>query len=825
MKKQLLFTVAQRLSMAAISMAFAFQLSGQNVRLTIDSPAGISGEYGVNIAGFGPVICDLPEISGDFALISDESGGTLGCDTVMNDMTGLIAVIDRGICNFSSKVFNAQQAGAAAVLVLNNNPDNALITMAAGDFADQVTIPSFFMRTTDGAALKDALPEGVSGSFERIDLVDDFDGEVVYYEDFNGGFNGWSTTGLSCFGTGAENAAWIWDEDGTFDSDCFGLTFNTTSPTRCNGVLLFHSGFNDNLGDCTDGIGAGPCPAPQVTQLISPPIDLTGSDAVSYSLRFHQLTGQFQSDYQVTWSTDGGVTWDTSAVNTGLETFDLNSEPAVSVPLPGTGEADSVIVRLTYFANYYFWAIDDVQIVAQEANNLQVNENFYAIPPNAQFPLSQAEPIPFLADIENVGALTQPNTTLNVSIFNQDGEEVFNEDLEYGNVPGNTLVENVPFGPTFVPADTGTYTGFYQIRSDSMDFDTTNNTQPFIFRVTENLFAKEGGATRLIVPAAGNWDAGEVHSWAYGNHFYVPNGEGQFIQKLQFALGDPGTDAGQSIALSVYEWPDDANNDGIADRSEITQVGFDIYTITGNETAGGIIEVPFPTFDDPIALKDDMGYLVMLEYFASDETTVSFAASEDFDYNASVFLSQAQGMPRYSGVLGIEGDLSTANFSTVGFGRDVVPAVRMTVGSEPITSIREPAQNLNDQFYVFPNPTVQQLNVRLALAQQADEARVEIFDMSGRLQWYRTWSQVRTEQLPVDVSDLSVGTYTPAHRHQQRRWQPAIYDHRTVINDYDQQQTPIFTTWISFCPEYPLLVGGSPQKETLGQTTGYCYLE
>jgi peroxiredoxin len=760
MKKQLLFAGTRRFSMAAIFLALAIQLSGQNVRLTIDSPASISGEYGVNIAGFGPAICDLTEVNGDFALISDGAGGTLGCDTVMNDMSGLIAVIDRGVCNFSIKVFNAQQAGAKAVLVLNNNPDNGLITMAPGDLADQVTIPSFFMRTTDGETLKSALSEGVTGTFERIDVVDDFDGEVVYYEDFNGGFNGWSTTGLSCFGTGAENAAWEWVGGGSLQSDCFGTGFTTQSPTRCNGVLLFHSEFNDNLGDCSDGLGTGPCPAPQVAQLTSPPIDLTGSDAVSYSLRFHQLTAQFQSDYMVTWSTDGGITWDTSAVNTGLETFDLNVDPAVSVPMPGTGDADSIIVRLTYFANYYFWAIDDVQIIAQEANNLRVNEDFYAIPPNAQFPLSQAEPIPFLADIENVGALTQPNTTLNVSIFNQDGNEVFNEDLEYGNVPGNTLVENVPFGPTFVPADTGTFTGFYQIRSDSMDFDTTNNVQAFVFRATQNLFAKEGGATRPIIPAAGNWDAGEVHSWAYGNHFYVPNGEGQFIQTIQFALGDPANDAGQSIALSVYEWPDDANNDGIADRSEITQVGFDIYTITGNEAAGGIIEVPFPTLDDPIALKDDMGYLVMLEYYASDETTVSFAASEDFDYNASVFLSQVQGMPRYSGVLGIEGDLSTANFSTVGFGRDIVPTVRMTVGSEPITSTREPAQNLNDQFFVFPNPTVQQLNVRLALAEQADEARVEIFDMSGRLQWYRTWSRVRTEQLPVDVSDLPAGTYT-----------------------------------------------------------------
>jgi subtilisin family serine protease len=82
-------------------------------------------------------------------------GSTLGCNPFpAGSLTGAIAVIERGVCEFSTKVLNAQNAGAVAALVYNSaaNGDN-LQAMGPGVAAPQVTIPSWFMRRSEGLAM------------------------------------------------------------------------------------------------------------------------------------------------------------------------------------------------------------------------------------------------------------------------------------------------------------------------------------------------------------------------------------------------------------------------------------------------------------------------------------------------------------------------------------------------------------------------------------------------------------------------------------------------------------------------------------------------
>ncbi|MGD2159291.1 MAG: S8 family serine peptidase, partial [Anaerolineales bacterium] len=78
-----------------------------------------------------------------------------GCDPwTGTPFTGNAVLISRGTCNFSQKVFYAQEAGADFAVIYNNAGDG-LINMAAGDFADQVTIPSLFVGQTDGEGMVD----------------------------------------------------------------------------------------------------------------------------------------------------------------------------------------------------------------------------------------------------------------------------------------------------------------------------------------------------------------------------------------------------------------------------------------------------------------------------------------------------------------------------------------------------------------------------------------------------------------------------------------------------------------------------------------------
>jgi subtilisin family serine protease len=72
---------------------------------------------------------------------------------VDGSLTGKIALIERGTCNFSDKVFNAQSAGAIGAVIYNPAGNETLITMGAGVHAADVTINSVLVRNSNGVAM------------------------------------------------------------------------------------------------------------------------------------------------------------------------------------------------------------------------------------------------------------------------------------------------------------------------------------------------------------------------------------------------------------------------------------------------------------------------------------------------------------------------------------------------------------------------------------------------------------------------------------------------------------------------------------------------
>jgi PA domain-containing protein len=76
---------------------------------------------------------------------------------------GAIALVNRGTCPFTQKVRNAQTAGASAVIVINNQPGDAL-RMDGVDPA--ITIPSVMVSSTHGATIRTGLP--ATGTVTRI---------------------------------------------------------------------------------------------------------------------------------------------------------------------------------------------------------------------------------------------------------------------------------------------------------------------------------------------------------------------------------------------------------------------------------------------------------------------------------------------------------------------------------------------------------------------------------------------------------------------------------------------------------------------------------
>ena len=127
-------------------------------RLTVASPATASGSYTVGSASFGPALT-AAGVTGEVSRVIDTIPSLgLAC-TPLSDLdaasvSGRIALVDRGTCAFSVKAKNVQDAGAIAVLIVNNTPG---VAPGIGGSGPDVYIPTVSLSLEDGYLLKKAL--------------------------------------------------------------------------------------------------------------------------------------------------------------------------------------------------------------------------------------------------------------------------------------------------------------------------------------------------------------------------------------------------------------------------------------------------------------------------------------------------------------------------------------------------------------------------------------------------------------------------------------------------------------------------------------------
>ena len=149
----------------------------------------LAGDYEGVPAAFGGEIVDL---TADKVLVEDDPSGTSdtndACDEITNgsDLSGKIAVIRRGECEFGFKALAAQNEGAVAVIMVNNVEGEA-ITMAGGAVGDQVTIPLFMVNSIDGEAIiAELLNETINATINGVTvgpMIDaSLDNEIIAHE-------------------------------------------------------------------------------------------------------------------------------------------------------------------------------------------------------------------------------------------------------------------------------------------------------------------------------------------------------------------------------------------------------------------------------------------------------------------------------------------------------------------------------------------------------------------------------------------------------------------------------------------------------------------
>jgi hypothetical protein len=143
----------------------------------------VSGtDYGAYGSSFGPALT-ATGVTGPLALYMDGSGVTSdGCEASLVSLAGRVALVDRGTCTFTTKVLNAQKAGALAVVIVNNVAGPAF---GPGGTERRIRIPSGMVTLGDGNTLKILI--GASGILrknpvEPLRIDGDLDSDIVFHE-------------------------------------------------------------------------------------------------------------------------------------------------------------------------------------------------------------------------------------------------------------------------------------------------------------------------------------------------------------------------------------------------------------------------------------------------------------------------------------------------------------------------------------------------------------------------------------------------------------------------------------------------------------------
>jgi hypothetical protein len=164
MKKLLLTFSAVVLSATTYAQVIAAGISPQsivaNYTHTWADPGSGWGTPDFNIPG--TFVQDTLKIVDDGSTGTNAQGNPIsaeGCNPLINDLTGKIAVIFRNTCEFGVKALNAQNAGAVGVIIVNRNPGE-VIAMGAGAQGANVTIPVVMLDLTDGLNLISTMANG-----------------------------------------------------------------------------------------------------------------------------------------------------------------------------------------------------------------------------------------------------------------------------------------------------------------------------------------------------------------------------------------------------------------------------------------------------------------------------------------------------------------------------------------------------------------------------------------------------------------------------------------------------------------------------------------
>jgi len=575
---------------------------------------------------------------------------------------------------------------------------------------------------------------------------------AFFTETFNGGIpDNWTV--ITPQGNGAASADWTWTNFGPMGDFSIGALQSTSAS---NGWMIYDSDLNCSGQN-------------QESWLIAP--RQNASDLSTVFLTFETFYASFNDRPTLEVSTDS-TNWTSIEIfpEIGANDFGGGSDE-VNPQVVNIDLSDLAAGQPTFWFAFRFLSdnstqnggdgigcayslqIDDVVLTdgdSRAADDLSVSNTFFAVAPNALTPASQVQALSFLAAAVNEGSQDQTNVTLSVRVENEGGDVVFSED---GNIEflGVDSTEAVVFEEQFTPEEeVNNYIGTYSVDFDNQDANPADNQQEFNFAVTDTLFSKW-----FLNPAVGIAPADD-NSYAYGNCFYIPRGDGLYGRYVSFSVTNADELAGKEANILTYRWQGDDNGDFAASTDEYGggPIAFNTYTFSGTEELN-LITVPMSEDEIGIPLEDDAYYFTVIQYNAEGDETMGMLASEEFNYEPMLLQSLSTDRPQYASVLDVG---NTGEYSLIGFGLDVVPVVDISISANPDLVTTQLRLSKENQITAYPNPSDEFVTLDFNLVNPQD-VEVRFLDMKGRLLFAQQYDKLQRNQLTYPLTQFAAGTY------------------------------------------------------------------
>ncbi len=565
---------------------------------TVNSPSSIAGPYQAIESGFSTEnkLINVGPVTGQVVYYNDNAAGTLheACTGApVNAVTGKIALIDRGNCNFTNKVLNAQNAGAIGVVMVNNEVGSPIIM---GGTDNTITIPAVMISIDNGLILKNQLSNNLNVTLSSGQAIDgDVDNGVICHE-YSHGISNRLTGGpanASCLGN-AEQMGEGW-------SDYISLMV-TQDWANSN----FTTGFTNPRGIGTYVFGQTPSQIGIRTKKYC--TDFTVNNlvyATSIPSGVHELGEIWCATlWDMTWN----IIQQTGTINHSIYDTGYTAGNSIAMRLvmegmklqpcsPGFIDGRNAILKADsiLYGGAYNCSIREafrrrgMGINASQGSSSSVTDQ-----------VADFTPFVTMRKSQNIDSVAEGQTVTYTSVVNSCSP-----------VTNYTLRDTLPANVTYVSG--GTYDAATRVISFPVNF-TTGQSQAFTFVVTANAgsyftpqILLDERVTSTTLPStvtassttANTWSVSTTQSQSAPNSLFTPNAAATSDQKLETASLTLGT--GTSALKFSHLYNSQAGFDGGV--VEISTDNGTTWVDLSNKITVGYYNATIATGSGPLATR------------------------------------------------------------------------------------------------------------------------------------------------------------------------------------------------------------------------------